>query len=417
MKTKKNICMVAYTNYLIDARVRREAETLASLTNNYKVLIFVLKEASFPKTYFKDGVEVHELNVTKYRGKSNGRYLLSYLVFLLLAFFAVNKLLREKSLDIVHVHNMPNFLVFSAIIPYLLGKKIILDIHDTVIETYATKFEGISGKIFSRLFYIEEVICCAIAHKIICVNHIQREALVKRGIPEDKIVILMNVPDPGRFKYTNRIKYRSISHSISPPLTGGGQGAGEQRGFSGESFKLVYFGTISKRLGVDLAIRAVSKLVGKIHGLEFHIVGNGDDIQEFMNLSNGLGVEKSVIFYKKVFPLEELIKILDDMDMCIVPNRKNSATELMLPVKMLESVALGIPVVVPRLKAIEYYFSDDMVTYFEPENIDSMADTILDAFNNEPKRINRSEQARLFLKKYGWDTHKYDLFNLYKALL
>lgn len=387
--------MVAYTNYLIDARVRREAETLASLPD-YNVLVLVLKEADSQNTYLLDGVEVRELNVSKYRGKSNGRYLMSYLLFLFLSFFACNELLRKKSLDIVHIHNMPNFLIFSAIIPYLFGKKIILDIHDTVIETYATKFEGIASKIFSRLFYLEEVICCAIAHKIICVNHIQREALLKRGIPESKIVILMNVPDPVRFNYTRRIKRR-----VDIP----------------GSFKLVYFGTISKRLGVDLAIRAVSKIVNKIPELEFHILGNGDDLQEFISLSKELGVERSIRFYRKVFPLEELIKILDDMDMCIVPNRKNSATELMLPVKMLECVALGIPVVVPRLKAIEYYFSNDMVGYFEPENIDSMADAILDTFNNEPKRINRSERARLFLKKYGWDTHKHDLFDLYKSLI
>lgn len=395
MKTKKNVCMVAYTNYLIDARVRREAETLASLPD-YNVLVLVLKEADSPNTYLLDGVEVRELNVSKYRGKSNGRYLMSYLLFLFLAFFACNELLRKKSLDIVHIHNMPNFLIFSAIIPYLFGKKLILDIHDTVIETYATKFEGIASKIFSRLFYVEEVICCAIAHKIICVNHIQRDTLLKRGIPESKIVILMNVPDPARFNYTRRIKRRVDKSG---------------------SFKLVYFGTISKRLGVDLAIRAVSKIVNKIPELEFHILGNGDDLQEFISLSKELGVERSIRFYRKVFPLEELIKILDDMDMCIVPNRKNSATELMLPVKMLECVALGIPVVVPRLKAIEYYFSNDMVGYFEPENTDSMADAILDTFNNEPKRINRSERARLFLKKYGWDTHKHDLFDLYKSLI
>ena len=387
--------MVAYTNYLTDARVRREAETLASLPD-YKVLIFVLKEESSRRTYSIDGVEVRELNVDKYRGKSNGRYLMSYFIFLLLAFFSCNELLRKKHLDIVHIHNMPNFLVFSAIIPYLFGKKIILDIHDTVIETYATKFEGVSSKIFNKLFYLEEIICCAIAHKIICVNHIQREVLVKRGIPESKIVILMNVPDPKRFDYKKKIKNHLNTE---------------------ESFKLVYFGTISKRLGIDLAICAVSKLANKIPGLEFHIIGNGDDIQEFMDLAKELGVDKSVGFYRKVFPFEELIKMLNEMDICIVPNRRNSATELMLPVKMLESVALGIPVIVPRLKAIEYYFSDDMVAYFEPDNIDSMADAILDAYNSEPKRIRKAEQARLFLQRYGWDTHKQDLFNLYKSLL
>ena len=118
---KKHIWMVAYTNYSTDARVRREAETLASLPN-YKVSILALKENNSPKTYFSENVEVRESNIAKYRGKSSGRYLLSYLKFMLSAFFVCNRLLAKKSLDIVHVHNMPNFLVFSAIIPFYSEK-------------------------------------------------------------------------------------------------------------------------------------------------------------------------------------------------------------------------------------------------------------------------------------------------------
>ncbi len=73
-----------------------------------------------------------------------------------------------------------------------------------------------------------------------------------------------------------------------------------------------------------------------------------------------------------MLPVESLLDILRDMDVGIVANRENAATELMLPVKLLEYVALNIPVIVPRLKAIEYYFTDEMVSYFEPENVDSL---------------------------------------------
>ena len=91
--------MVAYTNYLTDARVRREAETLTSLPD-YKVLVMVLKESSSPRTYSINGVEVRELNTNKYRGENNIRYLISYCIFLLLAFWTCNKLFCKNSLDI-----------------------------------------------------------------------------------------------------------------------------------------------------------------------------------------------------------------------------------------------------------------------------------------------------------------------------
>lgn len=386
--------MVAYTIYSGDARVRREAETLASLPE-YNVLVLSLKEKASPRTYFMDKVKVKELNIPKYRGKSNLRYLISYLKFLLIAFLACNKLLIHNSLDVVHIHNMPNFLIFSAIIPLLFGKKVILDIHDTMIETYLTKFDGVSANKFYNVLRLEESFCCALAHKIICVNHIQREAIIKRGIPNNKIVISMNVPDPKIFNNDEKIT---------------------DNGDMNNSFKLVYFGTMAKRLGIDLAIRAVANLKGRIPGLEFHIIGSGDDTEEFIRLSEDLGIKKVVLFYERFFPLEDLIKIIKNMDLGIIPNKKNVATELMLPVKMLESIALNIPVVAPRLKTIEYYFSDDMVFYFEPDNVDSLSSAILNAYNNETMRRKKAENAKIFLQTYGWETHKWDLINLYKSL-
>ncbi len=387
--------MVAYSNYLNDTRIRREAETLASIPG-YKVLVIGLKEQnSSPKNYTKDGVQVQELNITKYRGKSNSKYIISYFIFTLLAFFACSRYLINRSLDIIHVHNMPNFLVFSGIIPLLFGKKIILDVHDTMIETYSAKFKGSDHKLLFRLLHLEESLSCALAHKIICVNHVQRQVLIDRGIPKDKMIISMNVPDPKIFYNVN----------ISDRLKSEG------------NFRLVFYGTIAKRLGIDLAIHAISKLHDKIPGIEFHIIGGGDDIQEFKDLSRELNVQGFIHFYSKFYPIEEILEFLKKMDVVIIPNRKNTATELMLPVKLLEGVVLGLPVIVPRLKTIEYYFSEDMVYYFEPENVDSMTDAIVNAYNNETERKEKMRKAKRFIEKYGWEFQKFDLINLYKSLL
>lgn len=396
---KKHICMIAYTNYSEDARVRREAEMLAALPD-YNVSVIALKEAESPKIRMIDAVKVHLLNLNKYRGKSGARYLQSYLKFMLLAFLRCNKLLVGRSLDIVHVHNMPNFLIFSAIVPLLLGKKVILDIHDTLVETYSSKFDGKSGKFSQRLFHkmlcLEETVCCSLAHRIICVNHIQRDALIKRGIPERKIIISMNVPDPKYFGRNNNTPYQVEENS--------------------NAFRLVYHGTLAKRLGIDITIQAVAKLIDKILNLEFYIFGTGDNVEELMELSKRLKLEKYVLF-RRFVPLESLASILNSMHVGVVANRKNVATELMLPVKMLEYIALNIPIVAPRLKTIQYYFTDNMVSYFEPENIDSLAQAILFAYNNRDVMAEKTRNARYFLEQYGWEKQKYNLINLYKSLL
>ena len=386
--------MIAYTNYLTDARVRREAETLASLPG-YEISFLVLKKGFVPETYKISGVEIIELNIGKYQGKSQFKYLLSYFFFIFLSFIACNKLFLIRKTKIVHIHNMPDILIFAAVLPRLFGEKIILDIHDSMPETYSTKFSKKTGRFLFKLMCWEEALCCRIANKVICVNHVQRQALINRGIDANKIVISMNVPDPKRFSPIKNMPAVRNTHG---------------------AFNLVYHGTITKRLGIDLAIIAVSKLIVKIPEIKFQIYGNGDDIDEFIKLSHSLGINEYIHFNKKMIPVEDLIEKLRNMNVGIISNRKNVATELMLPVKMLEYIMLGIPVIAPRLKTIEYYFNNEMVSYFEPENVDSLTSAVLELYQNELKRKNQIQMARKFLDRYGWENHQMDLIKLYNEL-
>ena len=391
---KKNVCMIVYTDYCADTRVRREAETLAAMSQ-HNVIVLALKEAALPHTYDIDGVKVIEVTESKYCGKNKFRYVCSYIKFTALSFFVCTKLFVSRQVDVVHVHNMPDFLVFAGLVPRLLGKKLILDVHDSVPETYMVKF-NMSRPLLFKSLCLEESLSCALAHEIICVNHVQRDVLVKRGIPLEKMHICMNVPDHKRFNSKNTKKTGNRDHS---------------------GFRMVYHGTIVKRLGIDLAIEAVARLIDEIPDLEFHIWGkSGDDLDEFVALSEELGVTDRIYFLSKGVPLENLPSKLSGMDLGVVGNRKNMATELMLPVKMLEYIALGIPVVVPRLKGIEYYFSDEMVCYYEPENVDSMAGAVLRLYKDRSMRKKQAEKAKVFLDQYGWEKHQMDLIGLYESL-
>lgn len=390
----KNIWMIAYTNYSIDARVRREAETIASLPE-YRVHLLALKEMKESRSYVLDGVEVHELNVAKYRGGGNFKYLSSYVRFLVIAFLKCSGLSLKGAIDLIHVHNMPNFLVFAAILPRCFGKKIVLDVHDTLIETYSTKFSGIVSGLVKIALVLEEAVCCKLASTIICVNEMQRAALVDRGISRNKTIVLMNLPDPRRFDFGSR-GFKNIGDV---------------------NFKIVYFGTITHRLGVDLVLRALYEIRAVVSGLQFFIYGDGDGRKECLELSRELGIRDIVQFSETTVPHDELIQKVRDMDLVVVPNRRNVATDLMLPVKMLEGMALGIPVVAPRLRTIEHYFTADQVFYFEPEDVQSLAEAILNACQSRDGRKQKVENASRFFDKYSWSSQKQDLFNLYRELM
>ncbi len=384
--------MIAYTDYLGDARIKREAGTLMQ-TSRYEIRVLTLKEGKKRRSYEEGGVQVDELSIRKYAGNNPVGYVFSYLYFMLLSFAACTKLFFRGKLDIVHVHNMPNLLVFCAIIPRIFGKKVILDVHDCIPEMFSIKFRKLNA-LFFKLLCWEEVISCAFAERVICVNHVQRDVLTKRGIHPAKLFVSMNVPDHRVFK------------RLDPSLR-------EARP-SGR-FNMVYHGTIARRLGVDLAIRAVSELKDQAPGMEFHFWGSGEYLEECRRLSCDLNVEER-IHYNGVVKVEALTEALAGMNLGIVPNRKSSATEVMLPVKMLEYIIMGIPVLVPRLKAIQYYFSEDEVGYFEPDNLESLKSAMLKVYGDESRGRRMAENAQRFLNRYGWEKQSADFVNFYHSM-
>jgi len=385
---RKQVCMLAYTSYATDGRVRLEAESLVRW--GYEVCFLALKAEPQPRNYCLCGVNVVELDVEKYRGKNKFRYLLSYLHFLVLALVRCTYLFFRSRIQVIHVHNMPDVLVFAALVPRIFGCKVILDVHDTIPETYAGKFESRSGFLV-KLFRFEEWLSCLFAHQVIAVNHVQRDVIISRGVPAKKVSTVITMP--------------SFSRHPQALIARGG----DQR------FRLVNHGTVSKRLGIDLLIRAAGVLVHEIPGFELHIIGGGDDLEEIVQLSEELGLSGHVYFRRGV-PWDVLPQELCTMDVGIVANRVNIATQLMLPSKLIDYVSLGIPAVVPKLRALEYYFTPDMVSYFEPENVQSMVTAVLSLYQSKERRQQQSASAKCFLERYSWNRNP-ELRDLYAGLI
>ena len=383
--------MVVYTNYVTDARVRREAETLAS--HGFRVLCLTNRNGHAARQFVLEGVEVRELDVPKYRGKSHAAYIASYTKFLGAAAAECFRLRRSGRVDVVHAHNMPDFLVFAGLLPRFRGAKVVLDVHDSIPETFSSKFSH--DAVRWRVLCFEEKMSALVAHRVICVNHPQRDTLVARGLPESKTFVSMNVPDPRIFHLRN----------------------GEKPVRDGAPVHLVYHGTMASRLGVDLLIQAVHRLRGRAPGLHLHLWGGGDDLGGFRMLAERLEMRDAVHFRPQGYPLDELPAHLDAMDVGVVGNRRSVAGELMLPVKLLEYVALGIPVVAPRLRTIASYFADDMASFYEPDDVESMADAIYRLSSQPELRRNQAGRARGFLRQYGWEHQGPEFVAFYRELL
>jgi glycosyltransferase involved in cell wall biosynthesis len=208
-----------------------------------------------------------------------------------------------------------------------------------------------------------------------------------------KQIVLMNLPDPKRFQLEPRCP----------------QASGPSK------FRLVYFGTITRRLGIDLAIRAMHMVRDRIPDVELHVLGSGEDRDEFLALSRELGLNGAVKFSDGFLSFDELIPRVRSMDAVVIPNRRNDATELMLPVKMMEGLALGLTAIAPRLKAIEHYFSEDELFYFEPDDAGSLGEAIVSASRSVEAARNGVNGHR-FCDRFSWDVQKTDLIEMYRSL-
>jgi glycosyltransferase involved in cell wall biosynthesis len=83
----------------------------------------------------------------------------------------------------------------------------------------------------------------------------------------------------------------------------------------------------------------------------------------------------------------------------------------------MEYVSLGIPAIAPKLPTIAHYFSDEMITFYEPENVASLADAIERLYRSPDARLTQAERALGFLDRFGWERQGPELVAFYRDLV
>ncbi|MGB2677974.1 MAG: glycosyltransferase [Candidatus Acidiferrum sp.] len=366
--------MLAYAHYINDARIKNYVRTLEDQGHHVDVIALrcdgeVAIEERRCGTTFRI--------MAKYQGESTLKYFWSYLKFFLKCSFLLARRSFRHRYDVVHVHNMPNALVFAAIVPKMLGARLMLDVHDLMTVNYMAKFDVTENDLPVKLLRLEQRLSALLADHIFCADHNQRDYLVEYcGVAEKKISVLLNLPNAELFR----------------PVT-------VQK--KTDAFRIVYHGTIAHRLGIDLIVRAMARVVTRVPA-ELWVYGAGDYLPEALALSSELGLEGKAHFSGAFFPVEKIPEMVCGMDLGIIGNRRNLACDkYMLPVKLLEYVYLGVPVVAPRLEVISYYFDETMVRFYEPENVEQMADAIVELFHNRNERERQAHAASRFYQKYN----------------
>lgn len=386
------IMMAAYTNYRRDPRVKREAEALVEA--GHRVVFLARRQPGEPDREIIAGVEVVKTLGMRRKCDSLAEYMFDYFVFFAMIF--VHLLVHPLRYQLIHINNMPDFLVFATAVPRVLGCPVIHDVHDLMPELYAEKFAAGEGHWLIRALRLQERWAGRFASAVLTVEDRLRDILAGRGIPRDKIHVLMNLPDERIFS----------PRPAAPPER------------AGRPFVIVYHGTLARRLGLDIAIEAVAKARRAIPGIELRIIGAGEERERLIALRDSLGLQRNVTFSRGYVPVEEIPPMIADADVGLVPLRISDGTDIMLPTKLLEYVSVGIPCIAPRTGTIARYFDDRMVAFFEAEDTGSLARAI-EELARDPERRERiaREATERFGRIYSWRTHKAVYTTLVAGLL
>jgi glycosyltransferase involved in cell wall biosynthesis len=377
--------MVAYAPYFNDARIKSYVRTLEQSGANVDVL--AVREEGKGRSERQGNTRIIYLT-HQYRGANPLRYVWSYVTFFLAAFLTLSVLAVRTRYRAVHVHNMPNALVFTTLIARLRGARIILDVHDLMPTSYMAKFDVTADRAAIKCLVAEQRLSAWMASHVLCADHLQRDYLERVcAIPAQKLSVMMNLPNEELFR---RLK-------PSPP---------------DDRFNLVYHGTIARRLGIDLMLEAVARINPTVPA-RLCIYGCGDFLEEAVALAERLGLNGRVFFSRSFFPVEQIPEIVSGMHVGVVANRRTLAGErFMLPVKLLEYVYLKIPVVAPRLEIIQAYFDESMIKYYEPENVADLAACVEHLYRHPEERARLVENASHFYAERDWRTQGHNYLRL-----
>jgi glycosyltransferase involved in cell wall biosynthesis len=307
------------------------------------------------------------------------------------SFFLVSLRFFKKRYDIIQVHTMPDFLVFAAAVPKLFGAKVILDVHDLMPELYMCKFKSGPQHFIVRLITWMERLSLGFAHKVIAVHIPHRDALVGHGNSVGKMAVVLNVPDPRVFQKN------------------GGRCADGK-------FRLIYHGTVARRHGLEVALKAVQSVKGSIPNLEFLVIGRGDDFDRIKKLADEMQLGEYVRFLGAM-PTDQLPRYLSQADLGVVPILYDSFTRYMLPLKLMEYVGMEIPCIVSETETIRAYFDDDMVRYCKPGDDQQLADRILELYGDSNLRAQLVTNASRFNASFNWEQQKRGYFELVDSLI
>jgi len=403
-----NIGMVLHTRFPPDIRVEKEARSL--IAAGYKVYLLTPPLGNRPEREEVDGIIVQRTPLSNLltRKLNSLKFYLSFRN----DFWhkEITKFVDTFKIDVLHVHDLP-MVGTGLAVAKAKGIPIVADLHENYpagLRVWRGVNRSLKQKIVDRLFngldrwVAYEKRCVQEVDRVIVVVDEAKERILRYGIPDEKITVLMNVEDVDCFANIE-LDATILAHYR------------EQK-----SFIVSYVGGFGPHRGLDTAIKAIALARERVPAIKLLLVGaqKGGYSQVLQKLIQELQVE-DLVEITGWQPFEKVPSYINASDVCLVPHHRNPHTDSTIPHKLFQYMLMGKPVIVSDCRPLKRIVEETLAgLVFRAGDARDLADKIVFLYEEHGLRDYYGKQGReAVLKKYNWQRESQKLIKLYENLI
>lgn len=371
------VAIVVHALYPADPRVRRQAEAL--IRGGHRVDIFCLRGSGQVADEELDRLRIVRLPVHRAFAGFVG-HLGEYLAFAGMAALRLAREHRRRRYQLVQVATVPDFLVFAAAPLKLSGVPLLLDLHEDMPEFFRDRFAGAALRPLLPLVSGAARASAAVADELITVHEPLRQLSIRRGVPPEKISVVMNSADPRLFDPSR--------HPRRPFMEDG-------------ELRLIHHSNLQRIYGLEVLIEAVAR-IGQSLPLRVDIYGDGPYRPELEAAVARTGTADRVHLNGFV-PIEDLPGLIAGADVGVVPTLPEPYLQFSLSTKLLEYAAMGITIVASDLATVRAHFTAEAIRYVPGGDPEALATAIRELAADPVAAARFGAEAHRQAAAYGWE--------------
>ena len=363
-----------------DPRVRRQSDAL--LEAGYEVDIIALRQPGEAAEDTDGGRRTIRLPVNRTFIGFAG-HIAEYLAFTGMVAWRLAREHRRRHYDLVQIATVPDFLAFAALPEKLAGVPLLLDLHEDMPEFFRDRFQHPMLRPLVPLVTGTTKAAASIPDHLITVHEPLRELSIRRGVPPERISVVMNSAD-GRLFDPSRQERR--------PFMADGQ------------LRIVHHSNFQRIYGLDVAIEGLARLRdGLLWRLD--VYGDGPWRPAIEAAIDRTGTGDRVTLHGRV-GMDDLPRILAGSDIGLVPSLPEPYLDYSLSTKLLEYAAMGVPIVASDLATFRHHFSDEAIRFVPGADRDALARAIEAMVDDPAGTVAMGHEAQRQAAAYDWEVQK-----------